>query len=42
MHANNESPLDLAEELPKPIIRKFKKRTVQFIQDLKTIFGVLI
>ena len=28
MHANNESPLDLAEELHKPIIRKFKKRTV--------------
>ena len=33
MHANNERPLDLAtqqwaEELHKPIIRKFKKRTV--------------
>ena len=32
-HANNEGPLDLAtqtlaEELHKPIIRKFKKRTV--------------
>ena len=30
----------LAEELHKPIIRKFKKE--QFNQDLKTIFGVLI
>ena len=30
----------LAEELHKPIIRNFKKE--QFIQDLKTIFGVLI
>ena len=28
MHANNERPSDLAEELHKPIIRKFKKRTV--------------
>ena len=28
MHANNEPPLDLAEELHKPIIRKFKNRTV--------------
>ena len=28
MHANNEHPLDFAEELHKPIIRKFKKRTV--------------
>ena len=28
MHANNERPLDLAEELHKPIIRKFKNRTV--------------
>ena len=28
MHANNERPLDLAEELHKLIIRKFKKRTV--------------
>ena len=33
MHANNKHPLDLAthqlaEELHKPIIRKFKKRTV--------------
>ena len=28
MHANNKPPLDLAEELQKPIIRKFKKRTV--------------
>ena len=27
-HANNESRLDLAEELHKPIIRKFEKRTV--------------
>ena len=40
MHANNEYPLDLGEELHKPIIRKFKKE--QFIQDLKTIFWVLI
>ena len=30
----------LAEELHKPIIKNFKKE--QFIQDLKTIFGVLI
>ena len=28
MDTNNESPLDLAEELHKPIIRKFKNRTV--------------
>ena len=28
MHTNNERPLDLAEELHKPIIRIFKKRTV--------------
>ena len=28
MHANNERPSDLAEELHKPIIKKFKKRTV--------------
>ena len=28
MHANNKPPLDLAEELQKPIIRKFIKRTV--------------
>ena len=26
--ANNERPLDLAEELNKPVIRKFKKATV--------------
>ena len=26
MHANNEHPLDLAEELHKPIIRKLKKK----------------
>ena len=30
----------LAGKLHKPIIRNFKKE--QFIQDLKTIFGVLI
>ena len=40
MHANNEHPLDLAEELHKPIIIKLKKK--QFIQDLKTTFRVLI
>ena len=40
LNANNERPLDLAEELHKSIIRKFKKE--QFIQDLKTIFAVLI
>ena len=40
MHTNNERPLDLAEELHKPIIRKLKKK--KFIQDLKTIFGLLI
>ena len=28
MHANYEHPLDLAEELHKPIIRTFKKRTL--------------
>ena len=28
MHENNEHPLDLAEELHKPIIRTFKKRTL--------------
>ena len=40
--ANNEikQNLQLADELHKPIIRNFKKE--QFIQDLKTIFGVLI
>ena len=40
--ANNEikQNLQLAEELNKPIIRNFKRE--QFIQDLKTIFGVLI
>ena len=27
LHANNERPLDLAEELHKPIIRKLIKRT---------------
>ena len=45
MHAKNKIkqnhlPLDLAEELHKPIIRKFKKRTVYF--RFKDIFGVLI
>ena len=39
-HGNNERPLDLAEELHKPVIRKFNKE--QFIQNLKTIFEVLI
>ena len=40
--ANNEikQNLQLAEELHKPIIRNFKKE--EFIQNLKTIFGVLI
>ena len=40
--ANNEikQNLQLAKELHKPIIRKFKKE--KFILDLKTIFGVLI
>ena len=28
MHANNEHPMDLAEESHKPIFRKFIKRTV--------------
>ena len=28
MHANNERPLDLAEELHKPIIKNFLKRMV--------------
>ena len=40
LNANNERPLDLAEELHKSIIRKFKKE--QYIQDLKAIFAVLI
>ena len=40
--ANNDikQNLQLAEELHKPIIRSFKKE--QFIQNLTTIFGVLI
>ena len=40
--ANNEikQNLQLTKELHKPIIRNFKKE--QFIQDLKTIVGVLI
>ena len=40
--ANNEmkQDLQLAEELYKPMIKNFKKRTVY--QNLKTIFGVLI
>ena len=29
-HANNERPLDLAEELHKPVIRKFKKKNSLF------------
>ena len=39
---NNEikQSLQLAEELHKPIIRKFKKK--KFILDLKIIFGGLI
>ena len=43
MHANNKikQNYQLAEELHKPIIRKFFKKE-QFIQDLKIIFGVLI
>ena len=40
MYTNNERRLDLAEELQKSIIRKLKKK--QFIQDLKTIFTLLI
>ena len=40
--ANNETQqnMQLAKELHKPIIRNFKR--VKFIQDLKTIFRVLI
>ena len=30
MHANNERNLELAEELHKPIIRKFKKKKSLF------------
>ena len=30
MHANNKPPLDLAEELQKPTIRKFKKKNSSF------------
>ena len=53
-HANNEGPLDLAtqtlaEELRKPIIRKFKKRTVYWWfkdntwgADLADIKGITI
>ena len=37
----NESNYQLANELHKPIIKKFIKKN-QFIRDLKTIFGVLI
>ena len=37
---SNEPNYQLANELHKPIIRKFKKR--KFIQDLKIIFGELI
>ena len=33
MHANNERPLDLAEELHKPVIRKLRKKE-QFIQKI--------
>ena len=40
IQVNNEHPLDLTEELHKPIIRKLKKE--RFIQGSKTIFGVLI
>ena len=36
----NEPNYQLANELNKPIIRKFKKE--KFIHHLKTIFGVLI
>ena len=40
--ANNEikQNLQLAEDLHKPIIRNLNKE--QFIQNLKTIFGLLI
>ena len=38
MHANNESHLDLAEELHKSIIRKFKKRTV-YLRFKDNIWG---
>ena len=37
----NEPNYQLANELHKPIIRKFKKKG-KFIHILKTIFGVLI
>ena len=42
MHANKSAFNNdkFFKELHKPIIRKFKKN--QFIQDLMTIFGVLI
>ena len=30
IHANNECPLDLAEELHKPIIKKLKKKNSLF------------
>ena len=36
----NEPNYQLANELHKPIIRKFKKE--KFIRHLETIFGVLI
>ena len=38
MHTNNKHPL--AEELHKQYLENFKKE--QFIQDIKTIFGILI
>ena len=37
---NNEPDYQLAEELHKPIFKKFKKE--KFIHHLETIFGVLI
>ena len=38
-HPSDLATHQLAEELHKPIIRKFRKK--QFILDLKTIFGVI-
>ena len=41
MHANNERPLDLAEELHKSIIRKLKKKTV-YSRFKGNIWGVYL
>ena len=39
-HGNNERPLDLLKNYTKQLLENSKKE--QFIQELKTIFGVLV